>query len=105
MEQHTLQQIRGAIDLLTHEVDITLEVMEAAHQAIARQPYALLAHGPLAPPVRAIERAQRAITAGVYLAVRVVNQGFGAVASYVLDRLEATPAPQASPSSPAARRT
>lgn len=89
MEPQTLRQLRGAIDLVTEVVDATVKEIEAAHQTLARRPYALLARiGPIAQPVRGIEQVQTMITTGAYGAIYATTRVVGGVAASVLDKFE-----------------
>lgn len=89
MERHTLQQLRGAIDLITDVVDATVREIEVAHQAMARRPYAVLKQiEPIAQPARGIEQVQITITTSAYGAIRTVNRVAGGIATGVLDRFE-----------------
>ncbi len=89
MEPETLRQLSGAVGLITDMVDATAREIEAAHQDIERQPYALLAQvQSIAQPVRGIEQVQTLITVGVYGAVRAINRVAGGVATSILDQFE-----------------
>ncbi len=90
MTKLSIQQIRGIKDLIQDTVDAGVKETARVHQAIARQPYALLEKlNLITVPVRAVERAQEAITAGIYQSIRAVNQIAGGLATQVIDRLEA----------------
>lgn len=85
----SIQQIRGLKDLLQDGVEAGVNAVEETHQAIARQPFAVLEKiGFIAAPVQAIEHVERTLTGGVYGAIRTVNRLAGALATQVLDRLE-----------------
>ena len=90
MEKIPVQQIRGVKDLLQDAVDVGVNVTEEVHQSIARKPYELLAKfTPISAQVKVIEQVQFTITAGVYEAIRTVNKLTGALATQVIDRLDA----------------
>ncbi len=89
MDRQTLQQLRGVHDLVHNGIHATVNRIEAMHQEIAQQPYALLAQiDVIAAPVHAIEQIQHGITSSVYAAIRSVNQMVGSLGKYLLDRLE-----------------
>jgi len=89
MDQQTLQQLHGASDLTTEAVDAAVAAIGDTHQALAQQPYAVLAAmKSVVGDVTAIEQLQRTITTGVYRTIRVVNQGAGRLATYLWNRLE-----------------
>lgn len=89
MDQQTLQQLRGASDLVTEGVDATAAAIGEAHQAMAQRQYAVLTRiESLVGDVTALEQVQRMITAGVYRTIRAVNRITGKVATRVWDHLE-----------------
>lgn len=89
MAKMTIQQIRGLNDLIQDAVDAGVQETAQIHQAIARQPYALLEKIPVvAAPVRTIRRVQEAITDGVYQTIRTLNRTAGILATQVIDYLE-----------------
>lgn len=93
MQPDTLHQLRGAVELATDAVDVTVSRIADAHQTIVRQvyaPFALL--GPLAGPVRVVEQIQSTITSQVYQTILTVNQALTRGALTVLDQpAERTP--------------
>ncbi len=89
MSRLSIQQLRGLKDLIQDAVAAGVNITEETHQAIARQPYALLEKIPIiATPAHVIENVQQTVTSGVYQTIRAVNQVSGAFANQVLDRLE-----------------
>ena len=91
MARLSLPQIRGAKDLIQEAVEAGVTATEQTHLAIARKPYALLAKiDAIAGPVQVVELIQQTITGGVYYALRVANRLTGAIATQVIDRLDAT---------------
>lgn len=85
----SIRQVRGLVDLVQDTVAGTVDAVEDTHQAIARQPFALLERVcPIAAPVRLIERIERGITGGVYQSIRGINGFVGALATQVLDGVE-----------------
>ena len=91
MAKLSLLQLRGAKDLIQEAVEAGVTATEQLHLAIARKPYALLARvDVIAGPVQAVELIQQTITGGVYRAIRVANRMTGAIATQIIDRLDAT---------------
>ena len=89
MDQQTLQQLRGASDLVTERVDATPAAIGETHQAMAQRQYAVLTRiESLVGDVTGLEQVQRMITAGVYRTIRTVNRITGKVATRVWDHLE-----------------
>jgi hypothetical protein len=89
MSQLSIQQLRGLKDLIQDAVAGGVNITEETHQAIARQPYALLAKIPIiATPAHVVEHVQQTVTGSVYQTIRAVNQVAGALANQVLDHLE-----------------
>jgi hypothetical protein len=89
MSRLPIQQLRGLKDLLQETVDAATSAIEETHQAIARQPFALLERvDAIAAPVRAIEHLERTVTGSVYPTIRTVNRLSGILATQVLDCLE-----------------
>ena len=89
MARLTIEQMRGAKDLLQDAVEATVNVTAQAHRSLARRPYAVLVRiGAIAVPVRAVERIQSTITDAVYLAILSATRIGGAAASGVLDCVE-----------------
>jgi hypothetical protein len=89
MSRLTLKQIKGLQELIQDAVEAGANATEEVHQAIARQPYALLRRIPgIAQPARVVEQFQHALTSGVYQSIRLVNRGLGRVAGRVLQDFE-----------------
>jgi len=89
MSRLSIQQARGLVDLIQDTVAGTVDAIEDTHQAIARQPFALLERvRPIAAPVRLIEQIERGIAGGVYQSIRGVNGLVGDLATRVLDGVE-----------------
>lgn len=85
----SVQQVRGLVDFIQDTVAGTVNAVENTHQAIARQPFALLERVcPVAAPVRLIERIERGVAGGVYQSIRGVNELVGTLATRVLDAVE-----------------
>lgn len=90
MERQTLRQIRGAKELVEETVDSAALAINEVQRKMTRMPYALLARiGPIAAPVKAIERAHLKIADSVYFSIRVGNRLIGNMAGFVLDQLDA----------------
>jgi hypothetical protein len=90
MAKLPVQQIRGAKDLIQEAVEAGVTATEQVHQTIARKPYALLAKiDVIAGPVQVVEQIQQTITCGVYRAIRAANRLTGALATQVIDHLDA----------------
>lgn len=90
MEKRTLRRLRGAVALVTDGVEAAATEAQRAHEAIARRPTRWLSRvGPIAGPVRAIEGLHSAVMETAYGSVRVLNAVAGAVATSVIDQLEA----------------
>lgn len=89
MAKMTIQQIRGLKDLIQDAVDVGVQETAQVHQAIARQPYALLEKiTVVAAPVRTVGRVQEAIIGGIYQSIRTANQIAGIFATQVINHLE-----------------
>jgi len=90
MTELRVQQIRGAKDLIQDAVAAGITATEQVHRDIGRKPYALLAKiNVIAGPVQAVERIQQTITGGVYRVIRIGNRLAGAIATQLIDRLDA----------------
>ena len=88
MDEVTMRQMRGALELIRDAVDGAAVAIGRAHGDIARSPYQILAWlTPIAPAVRAIENAQKQVTEGVYEAIRAINQVAATAAISALDIL------------------
>ncbi len=97
METRTIRRLRGAVALVTDGVEAAATEAQRAHEAFARRPYAWLSRiGPMAGAVRAIECLHSAVMETAYGGVRIVNAVAGAVATSVIDRLEAKRPPNPS---------
>lgn len=89
MAKLSVQQLRGLKDLIQETVAAATDAIEETHQAIARQPFALLGQiDAIAAPVRPIEHLERAVTGSVYQTIRAVNRFSSILATQALDCLE-----------------
>ena len=89
MEQSTLRQLRGAVELAADTVEATTNAASTTHRTIMAGTYDILALvPPLARPVRLLERIQWTITAGVYESVLVINRAVRVVSARKFDHLE-----------------
>ena len=87
MEEQTMRQAQGAVELLRDGVQGAAAAIGAAQEEIAAIPYGVLRRVPLAAgPAAAAERIQRDITGLVYGSVRAVT-GVTAAAAVVLLKL------------------
>ena len=87
MEEQTMRQWQGVVELLHDGVQGAAAAIEAAQAEITAVPYGVLRHVPLAAgPAAAAERAQRDITRLAYGSVRVVT-GVTAAAALLLLKL------------------
>lgn len=86
VEKRTLDQLRGAVELVRDGVEAVARETENVHRELMRRPYAVLARIPaVSGPSRAIELFHGAVTGLAYGAVRTVNQ---VVATAVVTALE-----------------
>lgn len=86
MDELTMRQMRGALELTRDAVDGAAVAIGRAHGDIARSTYRIVACvAPIAPAARAIEAAQMQMTDGVYEAIRAVNQVAATAAISALD--------------------
>jgi hypothetical protein len=89
MTQLTLPQMRGIKDLAQTAINEAVSAIEAAHNEIARRPYAIMAwFPPIAGTARAVECVQGSITNSVYHSIRAANAMAGALATLALDVAE-----------------
>jgi hypothetical protein len=106
VERRTIRKLRGAVELVTDAVEAAATETQRVHEEFARRPYAVLERiGPIAAPVRAIERVHTAVMETAYGSVRILNALAGAVVTTAIDRLERDPVrPGAAPGPSPARR-
>lgn len=96
MDRQTLQQIRGAKELIEETVETATRAVADAHKTIACWPFDVLARiAPIAGPVRTAERFQLSAIDGFYNAVLGISRLVGGGATYLLDHLEGWPEPVA----------
>lgn len=87
MDRDTLEQLRGAKDLIQEGVDLGAVALADVQRNVAHRVYAILGHAPLiSRPSRAVEGVQQAITDVVYSAIRGVNDGVGDSLGWLLDQ-------------------
>lgn len=98
MEEQTVRQMQGAVDLLRDGIQAGAGSIGAAHQEIAEIPYRVLRRIPgVSRPAGAIGRIQRGITHLAYAGVGAIA---GVVAAAATRLLQATVAEQPASAAP-----
>jgi pimeloyl-ACP methyl ester carboxylesterase len=71
-----MKRLRGLRNLVHDAVEVTTDLVERTHESVASKYVGLLRTvDPIAPQVETVDTVRRAITAGVFGAVRTVNEG------------------------------
>lgn len=84
-----MRRWRGLKALIQDGVEHGSRAVEKVHMAIAARPFTVLeAIPPLAAPARVVHTVHDAVTKGVYVSIRAVNQVAGATLDAVMDVVE-----------------
>lgn len=90
MDRQTIEQLRGAKDLLTDGVEGGATAVADAQRDMTHRVYDLVACLPgLGGAARGIEAIQQTITADIYSSIRAINRLLGVAADCALNGLAA----------------